>query len=482
LPDLYIPRGYISTREAFVRLFEARHPDIVSSAPEREAEQRRLYGLKTMSKPPPMTTLGHGGPERTEHQLAEFTSTHEQRLRELGAIEREANSLLATATNDVRTALAEGDLSAVLQLDSGEQKPIRQARWRAKDGLSVVHTARDKMARFYDVGTVAGTVLIKEADFTVWISTIGAPKKFSQVHVSVIAQVHPLPAPIAGPTVSPPAREDYTETLPLWLTPMEAVAWIVARHSLIVGYSSPERNAVRTFVIDHVLPNGKRVSGEVEAPAGMSLLWLDLFAACDTSEALSTDKALTELHAALRLGRVTARAIWVATGDRRDMCADEWHGLVLDTPPRNERGLLPYRINAGTLAKQLDSRWRDVLLPRARLLVIWPEVPAMPPTETTLSTTGEPAVVAGGDRHDNAPNPAASLHGEQCAPKNRGGRPLEWDWDAFNRELLRLANTPDGLPDRAKLQRYMLGWCEQTWGRSPADSTVRDRIARLYPG
>ena len=69
----------------------------------------------------------------------------------------------------------------------------------------------------------------------------------------------------------------------------------------------------------------------------------------------------------------------------------------------------------------------------------------------------------------------------QHSQKNRGGRPAKWDWISFAGEMMRLANKPDGLPSRPELQKQMLDWCERAWGDSPAESSVRDLIARLYP-
>ncbi len=66
-------------------------------------------------------------------------------------------------------------------------------------------------------------------------------------------------------------------------------------------------------------------------------------------------------------------------------------------------------------------------------------------------------------------------------PKSRGGHPRVYDWDSFDREMMRIANSPDGLPDRPELQRQMFDWCERVWGGSPSDSKVRARIARVYP-
>lgn len=173
--------------------------------------------------------------------------------------------------------------------------------------------------------------------------------------------------------------------MPAWLSPMEAIAWIVSRHPQIVGYANPERNVTRVFFIKHTLPNGKQVCGTDSLPPGMTLGWLDAFAACDVDAPLPAEQAMSELLDALRKGRVIARAIWSATGERRDMGSDEWHGLTLDSPPRNERVLLPCRLVTGMPAKQPETRWKDVLFPTSRLLELWPGhdgtiTAALPPT------------------------------------------------------------------------------------------------------
>lgn len=66
-------------------------------------------------------------------------------------------------------------------------------------------------------------------------------------------------------------------------------------------------------------------------------------------------------------------------------------------------------------------------------------------------------------------------------PMSKGGRPRKYDWDAFVREVVRRANTPDGLPDRSKLTNDMAQWCLNTWGDQPSDSILRDWVAKLYP-
>jgi hypothetical protein len=67
------------------------------------------------------------------------------------------------------------------------------------------------------------------------------------------------------------------------------------------------------------------------------------------------------------------------------------------------------------------------------------------------------------------------------AVPNRGGRPRTYNWVEFAREIIRRANTPDGLPDRATLAKEMAQWCLDTWGKEPSDSMFRDWIAKLYP-
>jgi hypothetical protein len=64
-------------------------------------------------------------------------------------------------------------------------------------------------------------------------------------------------------------------------------------------------------------------------------------------------------------------------------------------------------------------------------------------------------------------------------PKHRGGRPRIYGWDDFFIEVIRLANTPDGLPPRQELHQHMLNWALATWESRPADSTIREKIERI---
>ncbi len=65
--------------------------------------------------------------------------------------------------------------------------------------------------------------------------------------------------------------------------------------------------------------------------------------------------------------------------------------------------------------------------------------------------------------------------------RSRVGRPLEYDWDEFVVEIIRIASGLDGLPEKqSELIKQMLHWCEDTWRRQPAESNVKKRISNIY--
>ena len=69
----------------------------------------------------------------------------------------------------------------------------------------------------------------------------------------------------------------------------------------------------------------------------------------------------------------------------------------------------------------------------------------------------------------------------QTQAKNSGGGPPKYDWDAFYCEVVRIANTPDGLPEkRADLQRQMAEWFQDTYAMEPAESEIKKRVRRIY--
>jgi hypothetical protein len=82
----------------------------------------------------------------------------------------------------------------------------------------------------------------------------------------------------------------------------------------------------------------------------------------------------------------------------------------------------------------------------------------------------------------DVPPSAASASDPRGRRRNSGGRPEQFNWLVFDREVVRLANTPDGLPSRRDLMKHMLDWCTREWGdEAPGVSTVRERVAGLYP-
>jgi hypothetical protein len=71
------------------------------------------------------------------------------------------------------------------------------------------------------------------------------------------------------------------------------------------------------------------------------------------------------------------------------------------------------------------------------------------------------------------------LEGKQ---KSKGGRPKLYDTDALVREIVRRANSIDGLPKtRADLQRELAQWCVDHWGAEPSDSQMREYLRRWTP-
>jgi hypothetical protein len=121
------------------------------------------------------------------------------------------------------------------------------------------------------------------------------------------------------------------------------------------------------------------------------------------------------------------------------------------------------------------ERWTDVVFPTADVLRLWPPAHADGP-----ATDQESAEVNA--RNGRATEPCITAPADGGATKNLGGRPPKYDWAAFDREMIRLANI-DGLPDRPALTCYMMDWCSDKWGADnvPAESKIREHIANRYP-
>jgi hypothetical protein len=66
-------------------------------------------------------------------------------------------------------------------------------------------------------------------------------------------------------------------------------------------------------------------------------------------------------------------------------------------------------------------------------------------------------------------------------PRNKGGRPTEYDWNGFTLEIIRIAAGIDGLPDtQAELANKMREWFIDKYDEHPANTTLEDRIRKIY--
>ena len=66
------------------------------------------------------------------------------------------------------------------------------------------------------------------------------------------------------------------------------------------------------------------------------------------------------------------------------------------------------------------------------------------------------------------------------APTEKRGSKPKFAWDDFWREVVRIANTPDGLPEtQAHLEKHMQEWCRRNWGDEPSLSTIREKVNKL---
>ncbi len=123
---------------------------------------------------------------------------------------------------------------------------------------------------------------------------------------------------------------------------------------------------------------------------------------------------------------------------------------------------------AGTVRAGDDSAGRPGRKP---VELHWPELEIW----AELHTTAERRLLrqkASGHVQDHGTRPR----------QNKGGRPPEYDQMAFAAEVIRIANTPDGLPSRSDLHRQMVEWCQRSWGKEPSDSTLRDWLSKLLSG
>ena len=70
-----------------------------------------------------------------------------------------------------------------------------------------------------------------------------------------------------------------------------------------------------------------------------------------------------------------------------------------------------------------------------------------------------------------------------CAPlKGKPGRTPKWDWDGAGRELMMLANSPDGLPyPQAAIEKHLSDWFMERCGDHPSESHIRKEVVKRLP-
>ena len=86
-----------------------------------------------------------------------------------------------------------------------------------------------------------------------------------------------------------------------------------------------------------------------------------------------------------------------------------------------------------------------------------------------------------GRKRDESPDGSAQGKASVVEKSLRSVRSASYDWEAFHVEIIAIANEPDGLPAaQAELVRRMASWCEENWGKQPADSTLKEKISVIY--
>jgi hypothetical protein len=158
----------------------------------------------------------------------------------------------------------------------------------------------------------------------------------------------------------------------------------------------------------------------------------------------------------LRRGELRAWGLRNGTGDLEEIEQTQWADLRFYYHPLRQRTCTSSLSAAPQNFLRPDSTyWTQLTLKREDVLAFWPE---------NLSKRGSPPP-------------------EQVQPREpqRRGRKPKYDWESFQHEITRIANTPDGLPEfQSELEEMMADWCLSTWGKEPAESTIRSHVTTVY--
>ena len=192
-------------------------------------------------------------------------------------------------------------------------------------------------------------------------------------------------APATGDRSSTSKREEQIATitaadLPLWITPMQAVAWVMTREAAVVLRASFDPHDVdrATAALDDT-------SLWCDGQPGLSLLSIELrVLGRDPSyqaSLRSDERAVHDLVGALRRGAVVASAEPYdrhtdRRGTRVTLNTLDWAALTLGEIRHGMRQLDLFNVMSGAAqGRAWAVQWASLLIDRASLIKFWPEKP-----------------------------------------------------------------------------------------------------------
>ena len=75
---------------------------------------------------------------------------------------------------------------------------------------------------------------------------------------------------------------------------------------------------------------------------------------------------------------------------------------------------------------------------------------------------------------------APTINNDTQVAKSKGGRNPTHDWNACIGEIVRLANTPDGLPERPELIEHLKEWFSSRFTSEPSPSQLYEKVRPIY--
>ncbi len=153
---------------------------------------------------------------------------------------------------------------------------------------------------------------------------------------------------------------------------------------------------------------------------------------------------------------------------------DEWGWERIDW--KNSRLLIPLypkpedelKNSPIHMETQADICWSTIEIPTVELFDVF-----------KISAVAGGVIAALGQ--DRIRDEIAPARNPSPQPERKRGRPPAYDWDAFYIEVIRIANTSDGLPTtQSELERKMAQWFVNRYDKEPGETTLKDRVRRIY--